>query len=76
MIRDFELPRSLVLQLANSPTPVFFTSYSLDALPQLNGALSYVTTSQDLPDVRSTRYWVQEDTCWRSGPKPKPKMGH
>ncbi|ORX37034.1 hypothetical protein BD324DRAFT_579492 [Kockovaella imperatae] len=46
--RDFQIPASLILQLANSPTPVFFTSYSLDALPQLNGAISYITTSRPL----------------------------
>ncbi|GMK56002.1 hypothetical protein CspeluHIS016_0210580 [Cutaneotrichosporon spelunceum] len=45
---DFAVPNSLVLQLAKAPTPIFFTSYALDALPQLNGSLSYITTSQPL----------------------------
>lgn len=49
---DFQIPRSLILQLANAPTPIFFTSYSLDALPQLNGSLSYITTSEALDRVR------------------------
>lgn len=49
------MPQSLVLQLANAPTPVFFTSYALDALPQLNGSISYITTSEPLPDVRGDR---------------------
>lgn len=42
------MPNSLILQLANAPTPIFFTSYALDALPQLNGSLSYITTSEPL----------------------------
>ncbi|KAL7420483.1 Mitochondrial distribution and morphology protein 10 [Cryptotrichosporon argae] len=42
---DFPIPDSLVLQLAKAPTDVFFTSYALDALPQLNGSVSYITTS-------------------------------
>ncbi|BEJ15546.1 hypothetical protein CspHIS471_0501510 [Cutaneotrichosporon sp. HIS471] len=45
---DFAVPNSLILQLANAPTPIFFTSYALDALPQLNGSLSYITTSEPL----------------------------
>lgn len=45
---DFAVPNSLILQLANAPTPIFFTSYGLDALPQLNGSLSYITTSESL----------------------------
>ena len=49
--RDFQIPQSLILQLANAPTPIFFTSYSLDALPQLNGSLSYITTSEALERV-------------------------
>lgn len=49
--RDFQLPQSLILQLANSPTPIFFTSYALDALPQLNGSISYITTSMPLDEA-------------------------
>ncbi|KAI9634632.1 uncharacterized protein MKK02DRAFT_16182 [Dioszegia hungarica] len=52
---DFQLPQSLILQLANSPTPIFFTSYALDALPQLNGSLSYITTSEALRDIGPSR---------------------
>ncbi|EAL17246.1 hypothetical protein CNBN0730 [Cryptococcus deneoformans B-3501A] len=48
---DFQLPQSLILQLANSPTPIFFTSYALDALPQLNGSISYITTSMPLDEA-------------------------
>ncbi|TXT07343.1 hypothetical protein VHUM_03063 [Vanrija humicola] len=48
---DFPVPDSLILQLANAPTPIFFTSYALDALPQLNGSLSYLTTSEPLSNI-------------------------
>lgn len=30
---------------------MFFTSYALDALPQLNGTISYITTSEGLSEV-------------------------
>ncbi|WVR06667.1 hypothetical protein IAU60_003699 [Kwoniella sp. DSM 27419] len=48
---DFQIPQSLILQLANAPTPIFFTSYALDALPQLNGSISYITTSEPLSEI-------------------------
>lgn len=51
-ILDFTVPPSLTLQLANSPTDIFFTSYALDALPQLNGSISYITSSQALPGIQ------------------------
>ena len=53
--RDFQIPQSLVFQLANAATPIFFKSYSLDGLPQLNGAVSYITTSAVLDDVGPSR---------------------
>ncbi len=65
---DFQIPQSLVLQLANSPTPIFFTSYSLDALPQLNGSISYITTSDPLEDV--SRVNLIFVTFTESGPNP------
>lgn len=51
MSSDFPVPDSLILQLANAPTPIFFNSYALDALPQLHGSMSYVTSSLPLPNV-------------------------
>jgi len=50
---DFAIPPSLILQLSKSPTPLFFTSYSLEALPQLNGSISYITSSIPLAGVSS-----------------------
>jgi distribution and morphology protein 10 len=42
--RDFTVPPTLSLQLSKSPTDVFYTSYALDALPRLNGSVSYVAS--------------------------------
>lgn len=50
-ILDFAIPPSLILQLSKSPTPIFFTSYSLEALPQLNGSISYITSSIPLAGI-------------------------
>jgi distribution and morphology protein 10 len=57
--RDFQIPQSLILQLSNAPTPIFFTSYTLDALPQLNGSVSYITTSDVLERVSPLPIYTQ-----------------
>jgi len=54
---DFVIPPSLVLQLSKSPTPLFFTSYSLEVLPQLNGSISHITSSIPLAGVSSLGDW-------------------
>lgn len=41
---DFTVPPTLSLQISKSPTDVFYTSYALDALPRLNGGVSYVAS--------------------------------
>ncbi|KAI5454497.1 Mitochondrial distribution and morphology protein 10 [Naganishia albida] len=43
-ILDFTVPPTLSLQISKSPTDVFYTSYALDALPRLNGGVSYVAS--------------------------------
>ncbi|OWT35787.1 mitochondrial distribution and morphology protein 10 [Cryptococcus neoformans Bt1] len=75
---DFQLPQSLILQLANSPTPIFFTSYALDALPQLNGSISYITTSMPLDEIGSGRAIafktvVERFTVFPPPRRPQPK---
>ncbi|KAK1925919.1 putative mitochondrial distribution and morphology protein 10 [Papiliotrema laurentii] len=75
---DFQIPSSLILQLANSPTPIFFTSYSLDALPQLNGAISYITTSEPLEEIGPSRsipfrHVVERFRIYPPPKKPSPK---
>jgi distribution and morphology protein 10 len=84
MRRDFQIPSSLILQLANSPTPIFFTSYSLDALPQLNGSISYITTSEPLKEVSDSRLgvsagilqYVQDECLLQIGPSRSVPFRH
>ncbi|EIW67655.1 hypothetical protein TREMEDRAFT_33247 [Tremella mesenterica DSM 1558] len=71
--RDFQIPQSLVLQLANNPTPIFFTSYSLDALPQLNGAISYITTSEAIQGIGPSKSVPFRDVVERFRIYPPPK---
>ncbi|WWD18812.1 mitochondrial distribution and morphology protein 10 [Kwoniella shandongensis] len=70
---DFQIPQSLILQLANSPTPIFFTSYALDALPQLNGSISYITTSEPLEEIGPSRTIAFRDVVERFRVFPPPK---
>ncbi|WVO18603.1 mitochondrial distribution and morphology protein 10 [Cryptococcus depauperatus] len=70
---DFQIPQSLILQLANAPTPVFFTSYGLDALPQLNGSISYITTSEALQEIGPGRTIALKDVVERFRVYPPPK---
>ncbi|ORY24588.1 hypothetical protein BCR39DRAFT_472196 [Naematelia encephala] len=70
---DFQLPQSLVLQLANAPAPIFFTSASLDALPQLNGAISYTTTSEPLNEIGPWRSIALRDVVERFRVYPPPR---
>ncbi|WVF69109.1 hypothetical protein IAT40_003883 [Kwoniella sp. CBS 6097] len=71
--RDFQVPQSLILQLANAPTPIFFTSYALDALPQLNGSISYITTSEPLEEIGPSRTIRFKDVVERFRVFPPPK---
>ncbi|WVQ84224.1 mitochondrial distribution and morphology protein 10 [Cryptococcus sp. DSM 104549] len=70
---DFQIPQSLILQLANSPTPIFFTSYALDALPQLNGSISYITTSEALDEIGPGRTIAFKDVVERFRVFPPPR---
>ncbi|KAG1436401.1 hypothetical protein G6F56_013572 [Rhizopus delemar] len=45
---DFHTPRGLSLIVSKLPTPHFKPSYTLTALPNLNGSLGYLYTSQPL----------------------------
>lgn len=44
-VLDFSVPVGLSLSISASPSPPFFTSYRLRALPQLTGALGYIFAS-------------------------------
>jgi distribution and morphology protein 10 len=45
---DFHTPRGLSLVLSKLPTPQFKPSYTLNALPTLNGSIGYLYTSRPL----------------------------
>ncbi|GAA5811735.1 hypothetical protein MFLAVUS_005177 [Mucor flavus] len=47
-ILDFHTPRGLSLVISKLPTPQFKPSYTLNALPTLNGSLGYLYTSRPL----------------------------
>ncbi|KAH9940569.1 mitochondrial distribution and morphology protein 10 [Amylocystis lapponica] len=52
-ILDFSVPRGLHFSISKSPNPLFKTSYSMNALPSLNGSGGYIFTSCDL-DVKGS----------------------
>ncbi|WWC88282.1 uncharacterized protein L201_003189 [Kwoniella dendrophila CBS 6074] len=70
---DFQVPTSLILQLANAPTPIFFNSYALDALPQLNGSIQYITTSEPLEEIGPSHSIRFKDVVERFRVFPPPK---
>ena len=52
-ILDFNVPRGLHLSISKSPNPLFSTSYSMNAVPSLNGSVGYIFTSCDL-DIKNS----------------------
>ncbi|KAJ7228861.1 mitochondrial distribution and morphology protein 10 [Mycena pura] len=52
-ILDFTVPRGLHLSVSKSPNSLFKTTYSLNAMPSLNGSVGYIFTSCDL-DIKSS----------------------
>ena len=52
-ILDFNVPRGLHLSVSKSPNPLFSTSYSMNAMPSLNGSVGYIFTSCEL-DIRNS----------------------
>ncbi|CAO3663778.1 unnamed protein product [Umbelopsis vinacea] len=45
---DFEVPHGISLVMSKLPTSVFKPSYTIDALPSLNGSIAYLYTSRPL----------------------------
>ncbi|KAE9391618.1 mitochondrial distribution and morphology protein 10 [Gymnopus androsaceus JB14] len=52
-ILDFAVPKGLHLSISKSPNALFKTTYSINAMPSLNGSVGYIFTSCDL-DVHSS----------------------
>lgn len=57
---DFHTPRGLSLVISKLPTPQFKPSYTLNALPTLNGSLGYLYTSRPLEIGTSATVDFQE----------------
>ncbi|KAH0839670.1 hypothetical protein J3R83DRAFT_591 [Lanmaoa asiatica] len=52
-ILDFNVPHGLHLSISKSPNPLFSTSYSMNAMPSLNGSMGYIFTSCEL-DIKNS----------------------
>lgn len=52
-ILDFTVPRGLHFSISKSPNALFRTTYSMNALPSLNGSVGYIFTSCDL-DIKTS----------------------
>ncbi|KAJ4472282.1 mitochondrial distribution and morphology protein 10 [Lentinula aciculospora] len=52
-ILDFTVPKGLHLSMSKSPNALFKTTYSMNAMPSLNGSVGYIFTSCDL-NVKSS----------------------
>ncbi|KAI9000927.1 mitochondrial distribution and morphology protein 10 [Trametes punicea] len=50
---DFSVPKGLHISISKSPNPLFKTTYSMNALPSLNGSVGYIFTSCNL-DVKGS----------------------
>lgn len=52
-ILDFTVPRGLNLNVSKAPNSLFRTTYSMNAMPSLNGSVGYIFTSCPM-DVKSS----------------------
>ncbi|THV03295.1 mitochondrial distribution and morphology protein 10 [Dendrothele bispora CBS 962.96] len=52
-ILDFTVPKGLHFSLSKSPNALFKTTYSMNAMPSLNGSVGYIFTSCEL-DVQNS----------------------
>ncbi|KAF9268263.1 mitochondrial distribution and morphology protein 10 [Marasmius fiardii PR-910] len=52
-ILDFTVPNGISLSMSKSPNSLFKTTYSMNALPSLNGSVGYIFTSCDL-DIKTS----------------------
>ena len=76
-ILDFTIPHGLHLSVSKSPNPLFKTSYSMTAMPSLQGSVAYIFTSCDL-DIQSSRsvrfkHMVDRFRVYDQPRRPEPK---
>ncbi|KZW04042.1 mitochondrial distribution and morphology protein 10 [Exidia glandulosa HHB12029] len=57
-ILDFNVPRGLHINISKSPNALFKTTYSMNALPTLNGSVGYIFTSCEvnIPSSQDVRF--------------------
>lgn len=69
ILLDFPIPNGLSLSISSSPSPIFFSTHRLRALPQLAGSLGYIFASTErpllLPSSRSTTLTGEEGIATR-----------
>lgn len=51
ILLDFPIPSGLSFSISSTPSPIFYSTHKLRALPQLAGSLGYVFASTDRPLV-------------------------
>lgn len=49
ILLDFAIPSGLSVSISSTPSPIFYSTHRLRALPQLAGSLGYVFASTDKP---------------------------
>lgn len=74
---DFAVPRGLHFSISKSPNALFRTTYSMNALPSLNGSVGYIFTScpLDLASSRDVRFkeLVDRFRIFDQPRRPQPK---
>ncbi|TFK76107.1 mitochondrial distribution and morphology protein 10 [Pluteus cervinus] len=59
-ILDFTVPKGLHLSVSKSPNALFRTTYSMNAMPSLNGSVGYIFSSCDLDTKNSGNVRIKE----------------
>ncbi|CAO1612928.1 unnamed protein product [Sympodiomycopsis kandeliae] len=68
ILLDFPIPSGLSFSISSSPSPIFYSTHKLRALPQLAGSLGYVFASTDRPLVLGHEQQQRETSAggnWR-----------
>ncbi|KAJ8086230.1 Mitochondrial distribution and morphology protein 10 [Marasmius tenuissimus] len=63
-ILDFTVPNGIHLSMSKSPNSLFKTTYSMNAIPSLNGSVGYIFTSCDL-DIKASGHVPFKDMIER-----------
>lgn len=72
---DFTVPKGLQFSISKAPNPQFRTTYSLNALPSLNGSIGYIfsTCELDLKNSGDVRFKDVVERFKVFGPPKKPE---